>query len=244
MKITTRCINCDETRHPWDKPSPKGVKIPENGIIDTICQCGHRNIFVIQQTKFELLSEMAVRAISDEYYRDAVASFTASLERLYEFFIEAVCRRRNIEFSEFANSWKEMANQSERQLGAFIASHLIDTGQKPEILNNKSVKFRNDVIHKGKFPDRIETINFAKLVTNCANPILKILKSNEYSDIINIMTMNNVRHKYSNITSDNANVSAISIHTFFSLSWVDDPQDVEVAVANCPSPDNFGLAFM
>lgn len=57
-------------------------------------------MIILQESKFELLFEMAVIAFIDGYYREVVASLAASIERLYEFYIFAVALNRGITEAE------------------------------------------------------------------------------------------------------------------------------------------------
>jgi hypothetical protein len=58
-------------------------------------------------------------------------------------------------------AWKLMANQSERQIGAFVILHLLEMGTPP-LLDEKMAKFRNDVIHKGVFPSKSSAYSYGK----------------------------------------------------------------------------------
>lgn len=65
------------------------VEVRDENHYALTCPKGHRNVVVLQQQKFEVLFEIGAHAIEDGYYREAVSSFTASLERFYEFFVRA-----------------------------------------------------------------------------------------------------------------------------------------------------------
>ncbi len=47
--------------------------------------------------RFEVLTETAMQAIVDGYYREAVASFAASLERIFQFYVEVVTHSKGID---------------------------------------------------------------------------------------------------------------------------------------------------
>lgn len=55
------------------------------------CQKGHKNFVILQEERFETLFQIGANAIIDGYYREAVNSFTTSLERFYEFSIKVFC---------------------------------------------------------------------------------------------------------------------------------------------------------
>ena len=71
----------------------------------------------LESTKYSILFDFGLVAIMDGYYREAVSSIAASLERLYEFFIRVVCTKHDIPFKYVEENWAHVAKQSERQLG-------------------------------------------------------------------------------------------------------------------------------
>lgn len=147
------------------------------------CDFGHKTVIISQNMKFERLFDYGASAIIDGYYREGVLSFTASLERFYEYFIKVVMDYKNIESSIIERLWKDIKNQSERQLGAFIAAYSICFGERPEIMDSDSYGFRNKVAHKGYIPSEDEAINYGqkimsliiqdiiKLKTNCLDQV-------------------------------------------------------------------------
>lgn len=68
-----------------------------------------------------MLSQIGANAIIDGYYREAVSSFSASLERFYEFSVHVLMRHFGKNSQQFKSAWRPISNQSERQLGAFVA---------------------------------------------------------------------------------------------------------------------------
>ena len=101
MQTFSTCMQCQAENGIPNFSSTTMVRIPDDGVIVATCDRGHRTITIIQQTKFKILSDMAIKAIADGYYRDAVASFAGALERLYEFFIRATCRKHAIDALTF-----------------------------------------------------------------------------------------------------------------------------------------------
>lgn len=160
-----------------ETPEVIGVaEFRDDGRYEVTCPNGHNSATILQQQKFEVLFDIGAYAIVDNYYREAVNSFTSSLERFYEFFIKAVLLDKGIEDSTFLQTWKMIASQSERQLGAFVFVYLTEFKSPPTLLNPKNVQFRNDVIHKGKIPTRQEALAYGQSVLNVVRPILKQVK--------------------------------------------------------------------
>ena len=76
----------------------------------------------------------------------------ATLSVLTEFFWRVVQAHFEVPEEEADRSWKALAKQSERQLGAYVAARLTLSKVTPSLMNpNTHVKFRNSVIHQGLY---------------------------------------------------------------------------------------------
>lgn len=151
-------------------------QISESGIYDVICDKGHKTKVAVLNNKFELLFDLGFNGLIDGYYREAVSSFTASLERFYEFFIR-VALHNEIKIDLIEDVWKSVKSQSERQLGAYIFLYLKTVGGKPLLLNNNTVSFRNDVIHKGYIPDKEQALEYGENVRKIVNDAIYEMKT-------------------------------------------------------------------
>ena len=60
--------------------------------------------------------------------------------------------------------WKQVANQSERQLGAYYFLWYTFFGETPEFLDRRKVELRNSVIHKGRLATKEESEEFGEYV--------------------------------------------------------------------------------
>ncbi len=72
------------------------IEFRDDGRYEVTCPKGHKSVTILQQQKFEVLFDIGAYAIVDGYYREAVSSFTSSLERFYEFFVKAVLLNKGI----------------------------------------------------------------------------------------------------------------------------------------------------
>ncbi|MGD1019376.1 MAG: hypothetical protein ABSA12_08660 [Verrucomicrobiia bacterium] len=129
--------------------------------------------------------DFAGYALNDGYYREAVSTVAVSLERFYEFCIATVCAKIGIPEDEYNKTWKNISNQSERQLGAFLFLYLTENRRACEFAPQKYTELRNKVTHKGYFPSREETVEYgqwaltfmtkmyAELESSCNNVILQ-----------------------------------------------------------------------
>lgn len=175
MKLPITCAQC--MNEDISNAFPIGtVEFRDDGRYEVRCPKGHLSVTLLQQQKFEILFDIGAYAILDGYYREAVSSFTSSLERFYEFFIKVVCLSKGIEWENVGVAWKEVSKQSERQLGAFVFTHLHEFGCKPQLMSNNRTNFRNEVIHKGRIPNRQESLDYGQEVLNVIRPLLKIIK--------------------------------------------------------------------
>jgi hypothetical protein len=176
MRIYLSCMKClTELGQPTGALT--AAHLEESGLYRMKCEHGHETVTLLQQMKFEILFDLGAHAIIDGYYREAVSSFASALERLYEFYIQIQCDRRSLDPSLFTSTWKEVTNQSERQLGAFMFLYLTEKKASPPLLPPKAVKFRNSVVHKGRFPSREEAIQFGEQVAEIMVRVLSELRA-------------------------------------------------------------------
>lgn len=163
MRLLIPCMKCLQD---FGKPSEEFARVEfrDDGKYELTCSNGHETTTLLQQLKFELLFDIGAHAILDGYYREAVSSFAASLERFYEFAIRAFLHNAGASQNVVTNCWKEVSNQSERQLGAFVLLWASNFHAKPALLSNNHVSFRNAVVHKGKIPSREEALSFGNAV--------------------------------------------------------------------------------
>lgn len=181
MKIRFRCMEC--TEESFDNLNI-GIHYNESTqdflddyLYDFTCKNGHENHVALSNHKYELLFDSGICALDDGYYREAVADFAASLERFYEFCIRMIListTENGIE--NFNKSWSEIHKQSERQYGAFCVLYTFVMDRVPPKPNDNKVNFRNKVIHQGKFPSKVETLDYAKYVSERIKNIYSALE--------------------------------------------------------------------
>lgn len=141
-----------------------------------------------ENQKFDLLFESGISALLDSYNRESVTSAAASLERFYEFTIRIIIKNSSINDGLLENIWKYVSSQSERQLGAFIFLYTLKFETTPPLLNNKMIQFRNNVIHKGYFPNKEESLIFLKMVSGIIQEVFQKLKEEMPDSIENLRT--------------------------------------------------------
>ena len=93
-------------------------ELQDNGLYKLTCKNDHISYTCLKELKFQILYELGAYAIIDGYYREAVVSFTAALERFFEFYIEIISMKHKISSKIYNSTWSSISSQSERQLGA------------------------------------------------------------------------------------------------------------------------------
>lgn len=191
MKIPMTCMPCFmEQGHPSNEFQL--LEFNDKGQYEICCSEGHKSVLILQQQKFEILYEIGANAIIDGYYREAVSSFTSSLERFYEFCLKVLCKKRKINSEVFIEGWKHVANQSERQLGAFLFLWISEFGRVPTLLSQNETSFRNGVIHKGKIPTRAEVLKYGNHIQFLMREKIKEIKV-AYGDEVQEITFEHLR---------------------------------------------------
>jgi hypothetical protein len=175
MKLSLApCLKCQEEkleRQYW----LKGTELRDDLTFNLECPLGHKSVVIFNAPKFELLFDMGVSALLDGYGREAVSSFAAAQERFHEFGIKVLVAKQDVSKEQFLATWKLVASQSERQLGAYYFMYLLQFNAPPPT-SPKRVEFRNNVIHKGYIPTSTEAADYAEYVYDYIVGTLKTMK--------------------------------------------------------------------
>jgi hypothetical protein len=158
MKIDVVCFECSSEVGGNAQCFVETIR--DDGFYDVRCPKGHEVLVITQTLHHEMLFEIALNAIKDGYYREAVSSFAASAERFFEFGIRVLAKSQNIQAGTFKDAWKTISSQSERQLGAYIFLYTTQAGCMPTIFSETESKFRNGIVHKGLLPAKNDVIQF------------------------------------------------------------------------------------
>jgi hypothetical protein len=154
----------------------KGTGLRDDLTFNLECPLGHKSVVIFNAPKFELLFDMGISALLDGYGREAVSSFAAAQERFHEFGIKVLVAKQDVSKEQFLATWKLVASQSERQLGAYYFMYLLQFNAPPPT-SPKRVAFRNHVIHKGYTPTSTEAADYAEYVYDYIVGTLKTMKS-------------------------------------------------------------------
>ncbi|ERI10245.1 hypothetical protein [Aneurinibacillus aneurinilyticus] len=189
------------------------VEVNDEGVYELTCKSGHKTTSFLQNAHFEILFELGAKAFLDGYTREAISSFAASLERFYEFCIRAIVEQKEIDIKAFDDTWKYVASQSERQLGAFYFCYLSFFNEVPEKIPQKWIELRNNVIHKGHIPTLKKTEEYAEYLYGYMMKILTRVKKGCGQNVFKVLTK---KQKLSNTEEMNRN--AFTIPTAIDVS--------------------------
>ena len=96
-----------------------------------------------------------------------------------ELFIRIIMKTNGIEGATVAKGWKNVARQSERQLGAFIFLFILEFRTQPSLLSRNHTELRNRIIHQGYFPTEKECIAYGTAVLCFIRDTIKLLHDSE-----------------------------------------------------------------
>lgn len=175
MRMPLSCTVCSSER-PDEQITLYSAAVTDSGLYEFTCKNGHESKIILQQCTFEVLSEVGLQALIDGYYRDAVVSLSSSMERFFQFFVEVISEQQEVSPEALSKTWSTMASQSERQLGAYLISHLLAFGEHAPVLGAKQAAFRNKVVHQGKIPTEDEAVGYCQSVVDLVRPTIKKLQ--------------------------------------------------------------------
>ncbi|WP_250481922.1 hypothetical protein [Caballeronia sp. NCTM5] len=184
------------------------------------CPAGHKNALVLQAQKFEVLMESGAYALDAGFTLEACASFSTALERFYEFAMKVLMLKLKVSESVYERMFKEMARQSERQVGALMALYAIEFGG-PLKLDNNIVSFRNAVIHKGTIPDQADAEKFCSDVYAIISGMTKQLRE-RLGDAVEQAVSLDMAKRHS-VIPDGVHSGTSAGGAFFSLAAKDIP---------------------
>lgn len=164
------------------------LEFQHDAIYKMICPRDHETIVTLQEELFQILFDHGALALTDGYPREAVSSFASSLERFYEFSIKILLVEQGVSIQEINQTWKLVASQSERQLGAFFFLYLNVFKKAPEPIDPKWIKFRNDVIHKGHIPTQEKVHEYASYIYDYMVKFLSVMKQDYFDSFITVFT--------------------------------------------------------
>jgi len=103
-------ILCTECIPYSDEQFTINVSPNNDGVYNVTCPHGHKFKLDILSHHFQILFENGLSALNDNYYIEAISSFTACYERFQEYFIKIVLLSRKISLSEYSKTWKMYQN--------------------------------------------------------------------------------------------------------------------------------------
>ena len=199
----------------------------DDGIAYATCSAGHKTAQLVQSSKFEILLEAGAIALLEGFTFEAVAGFSAALERYYELALHVGCLARGLSPELYAGMFKEMSKQSERQLGAFMLLHALEFGEayRPD---TKMAELRNSVIHKGRIPTIEEATLYAAYVYGTIFLLFRKLRA-KHPDHVMTVVMQGLVEKQATVPKG-MHVSTNSTTFFFRGAQENAPSDFASAL--------------
>ena len=211
MKLPITCNEC-KFKSPHADIYVEEIEIRDDFLYKITCPNGHESITLLTQQRYEILFEIGAYAVIDGYYREAISSFTSSLERYYEFFVKTILISQSVRSDEIDKSWKNVSSQSERQLGGYVFTHLLVFGVVPSLMDNKLIKLRNEVIHKGKIPSKNESIEYGEKTLALIREGVSRLQANHNNAVREM-----IRQSICGPDNENGKVGTMTVPTILNL---------------------------
>ncbi len=197
MKIQFYCMKCTNEIASSNDPLADNISFTEDcsftnpvehnnsGIYEVSCNNGHLYQVLLNNYEYEMIFDLGVLALFDDYPRESVSTIATALERFYEFVIRVLLVKNNVSITKVKDLWKQIGRLSERQYGAFLSLWILE--YKESIVNLDSIKikangkstglvtFRNQIIHKGYIPSSQEAKDYLSKIMTHINTLDKQL---------------------------------------------------------------------
>lgn len=191
MKIYLECPTCrlEKARNSDPKKIVKRHKavVTDNQIYRFTCSDGHKNIVGHLESRYVVMFEVAVHAMIDGYYREAVSSFMSSLEVFYLFYIKTILEKNNIPVQEVKVYINTVENRSEVLNGAFKSVYILETKKASPNFPQKKVTLRNNIIHKGLIPSELQALKFGDAVMNVIHEVIGSMSDDCWNTAIKLV---------------------------------------------------------
>jgi hypothetical protein len=211
MRLKLECDVCSEI---------VTVLYNEDGLYECTCSKGHTKRYQMEIQRFVELFEIAVFAFEDGYYREAITSSTAAMERFFEFCTKVFLGVEKISGESYEKIWKKIRNTSERQLGAYYMLYFNVFKGVPPTFPEKQTKLRNEVVHKGKIPSQKETDEYLRNAYSLIMQTLVLLNmkmENERKEVTEKDAIDLIE-KSSLCKKDSEKISGIVINSFININ--------------------------
>ena len=164
------------------------ISYGNNSTYELTCGNGHGYIALIQNQQFELLFEMALQALDDGYYREAVMSAATSLESFFGYYVRLIWTHQGVPPEEAEATWKRI-RLAERRIGLFLGLYVLENKASAPTLQQRiespfnTIELRNEVTHNGYIPTEVEATSYCGFVYKYISDIERELPDH-YSDSI------------------------------------------------------------
>jgi hypothetical protein len=195
MKVLARCAQC--SHEVFDRALALNKPVEEvlrdvateyldfegDGGFEFECPLGHKSAFVVNVPHHEVLFQSACMSFLGGSYREAVGSAAAARERFAELYVRVLAASAGVSDDEVSQAWAHLEGNSQRQFGAFVWTQMLVTralGERNQD-SQKREQFRNDVVHKGRFPTRNATQEYLEYIYDWIRKLDRVLRT-EYDE--------------------------------------------------------------
>lgn len=173
MRIKIPCVEC--AGEPGSNPGAMRFfwgEFDEEGRVRLTCNLKHETVVIWDAPRHQILLQSAAMAYLGGFANEAIAVLNTALERAYEFYIRVICRAKELSIDA---AWKQVAAQSERQVGAFVFLYLLSEGSCPPPAHELAA-IRNRVVHRGEIANSQTAAAFGEEVFKRIRQIEEALK--------------------------------------------------------------------
>lgn len=225
MRIPVGCMQCME-EHFEAASFPMIDNINEKDIYEVTCEHGHKSYIYVQNEKYDILFTLAVQALSDGYYREAVLNFTSSLERFYEFSIKLMLQINKVPKETINSTFKNVLKQSERELGAYAALYLFFRKKPAKLLSETARGYRNRVVHMGITPTYNDAVDYGQKVHNIIKSEHEFFQKKHFYEFIKF-----TQDRLANLTPPKGQKTSRYSITSSIISYIESDYTLEEMVA-------------
>lgn len=159
-------------------------RLTESNLYEFECSSGAVTISILQQRKFEILSELALINFAQNDFSGCCGKLYTAFERFLEFCQKLVLIENGIVDHQELSYWKDVKSNSERQLGAFLFARELSSkmGQQlwPSTPKLSALsEFRNKIVHQGHFANEEETEDFGQKILGFMFYTIRFMKDHK-----------------------------------------------------------------
>lgn len=114
------------------------------------CNHGHKMFFISSSPRYQYLIQQGINSYVKGFYIESFHALYSSYEAYKKEFVGAFLFKETNDIKKTRKLLKQKYNRSERVSGAFDSAYIsLSGGDLPKLIDEKSIRLRNDITHKG-----------------------------------------------------------------------------------------------